>query len=135
MVFRSDKLNTATDSKGNVKVLLTHKRMDYGENHVFVVGLNLSAKFMKWFMQEYVNACPHTDVTVHIEDRRYLVQTEHWIAYNVLVPRMHLGKDGMGQKRWPGLPGFYEVRKVTGFTEIKDYAMPNLRTEWMKLHS
>lgn len=135
MQSRLEKLNAATDSKGNVKVLLTHKRMYYGENFVFVVDLNLSAKFMKWFMQEYVDACPHTDVTIHIEDRLYLVQTEHWTAYNVLVPAMHLGKDGKGQKRWPGLPGFYDVRKVTGFTEIKDSLMPNLRTEWMKLHS
>lgn len=130
MGSRLEKLDAATDSKGNVKVLLT-----YLDEHAIAVELDLSAKFMKWFMQEYVNACLYTDVTIYVEDRHYTNFTEKRTVVNCIVPRANLGQDGNGQKKLPGLPGFFEVRKLTGLTEIKDSAMPNLRTEWMKLHS
>lgn len=136
MVFRSDKLKETINPQGNLRVLLSYVVMEDGQstNHVKVLELNISALFMQWFIQEFKDATPFTDVIIYVEDIKYAVyydKKNHVIA-NVKVSKTNVAQRELDHEQYPEVPLY---RKVTGFTEIKDYAMPNLRTEWMKLHS
>lgn len=132
MGSRLEKLDAATDSKGNVKVLLTYKVPTV--KHVRVIKLNLSARFMRWFMQAFRNSAPYTDVTIYVDDIKYkeFLNKKDYVITNVTVPKRIAKQRELDHEQYPNVPLF---KKTTGFTEIKDYAMPNLRTEWMKLHS
>jgi len=136
MASRSDNLKAAINPHGSVRVLLSYAVMKDGQstNHVKVLELNISAVFMQWFIQEFKDATPFTDVIIHVEDLKYTVyygRKNHVIA-NVKVSKTNVAQRELDHEQYPEVPLY---RKLTGFTEIKDYAMPNLRTEWMKLHS